>query len=88
MNMTPVLAFLAQRRKAIAAFIGPLVVGLLAKYAVHVDVNVLETLIVSIITSGTVHQLPNATDTTPTAAHSDATTPTRTITAPNPQTGP
>jgi hypothetical protein len=51
--------FLAPRAKAIAALLAPYAVAAVAHYGFHVDVNVAETVITSIIASIGVHQVTN-----------------------------
>jgi hypothetical protein len=61
MNLSLLWQVLAERKKAIAAFVATWAVALVAKYVpwISVDVDFVETAIVAVITAITVHQVPN-----------------------------
>lgn len=52
----------ARVRKAIAAALVPLVLGLCARYGLDVDVEVVELIVTAVITGGTVYAVPNEAD--------------------------
>lgn len=62
--MTALIAALAERRKAIAGFLAPIVVAQLARYipGVDVDVSVVNQMIVAAITALSVHTVTNKGD--------------------------
>lgn len=56
-----VVAFFAERRKAIATLVVTLALGLLAKYGFSIDqLNLVEIAIGTIFNTAVVHQVPNA----------------------------
>ena len=59
---TRLIEQLQHRKKAVAAFLAPLVLAQLARIApgVHIDVSIVDQIIVAAITAATVHQVTNA----------------------------
>lgn len=56
-----VVAFFAERRKAIATLVVTLALGLLAKYGFSIDqLNLVEIAIGTLFNTAVVHQVPNA----------------------------
>ena len=57
--LSQLLAQIGERRKAIAAAIAPVVVGLALHFGFHVDVNTASTVIVAVISALAVHTTTN-----------------------------
>ncbi len=57
--MTKILAYLAERKKAVAAFLAPLVVAAVAHWGFDIDIPTATLAITSLITLLAVHEAPN-----------------------------
>lgn len=57
--LSRLIPFLAQRKKAIAGVVAPLVVSAALHFGFHVDINTATTLIVAVFTGLTVHESAN-----------------------------
>lgn len=57
--LSRLIPLIAERKKAIAAFVAPLVVAAALHFNFHVDVNTATTIIVSLISALAVHETSN-----------------------------